>query len=140
MRLPYGRRTDECELVQFEENVPDTRPPHESYLWGSGGIAAALLVGEGFAEDGWDLRPRREISNLPLHVYRADGETTATPCAEAVLSERAAEQLLDSGLSPILSVRDSDAVIFPRLQSIAEPLTRLRGRWARGSSDDGDGD
>lgn len=140
LRLPYGKRTDECELVQFEENVPDARPPHESYLWGSGGIAAALLVGEGFAEDGWDLRPGREISNLPLHVYRADGEATATPCAEAVLSERAAERLLDIGLSPILSVRDSDTVIFPRLQSIAEPLTRLRGRWARGASDDGDGD
>lgn len=139
LRIPYGERTDTCELVQFEENVPDSRPPHESYLWGSGSIAAALVVGEGFAEDGWDLRPAREISNLPLHVYRADGETIATPCAEAVLSERAAERLLDSGLSPILSVRDSDAVIFPRLQSIAEPLMRLRGRWARDASGNGDG-
>lgn len=133
LRLPYGRRTDECELVEFEEIAPDTRPAHESYLWGSGSIAAALLVGEGFAEDGWDLRPGREISNLPLHVYRADGEAMATPCSEAVLSERAAERLLDDGLSPILSMRDSDAVILPRLQSIAEPLTRLRGRWAGGT-------
>ncbi|HEY2377829.1 MAG TPA: type VI secretion system contractile sheath large subunit [Gemmatimonadaceae bacterium] len=138
LRLPYGKRTDECELIQFEENVPDTRPEHESYLWGSGGVAAALLIGEGFSEYGWNLRPGREISNLPLHVYRADGETIATPCAEAVLSERAAERLLESGLSPLLTVRDSDAVIFPRLQSIAEPLTRLRGRW--NTSNDADGD
>jgi len=137
LRLPYGKQTDECELVPFEESAPDTRPPHESYLWGSGSLAVALLVGEGFAEDGWALRPGREISNLPLHVYRADGETIATPCAEAVLSERAAERLLDRGLSPLLTVRDSDAVIFPRLQSIAEPLTRLRGRWD--SSNDADG-
>ena len=137
LRLPYGKRTDECDVVQFEENVPDTRPAHESYLWGSGSLAAALLVGEGFAADGWDLRPGREISNLPLHVYRADGEAVATPCAEAVLSERAAERLLEVGLSPLLPVRDTDAVILPRLQSISEPLTRLRGRWATGTSGNG---
>ncbi|HZI40831.1 MAG TPA: hypothetical protein VFD67_03990, partial [Gemmatimonadaceae bacterium] len=58
-----------------------------------------------------------------------DGETVATPCAEVLLTERAAERLLDRGLSPLLSVRDSDAVILPRLQSIAEPLARLSGRW-----------
>ena len=140
VRLPYGKRTDECELVAFEEVAPDTRPAHESYLWGSGSLAAALLVGEGFNVGGWSLQPGREISSLPLHVYRAVGETIATTCAEAVLSERAAERLLDDGLSPILSVRDTDAVIFPRLQSIAEPLARLRGRWTTGGSENGDGD
>ena len=139
LRLPYGKRTDECELVAFEEVAPDTRPPHESYLWGSGSLAAALLVGEGFSVGGWSLEPGREISNLPLHVYRSDGETIATPCAEAVLTERAAERLLDDGLSPLLSVRDTDAVILPRLQSIAEPLARLRGRWTRGGPEDGNG-
>lgn len=140
LRLPYGKRFDECELIELEEMAPDTQPAHESYLWGSGSIAAALLIGEGFSEGGWDLLPGREISNLPLHVYRADGETIATPCAEAVLSERAAERLLESGLSPLLTVRDTDAVILPRLQSIAEPLARLRGRWTRGGSNDGAGD
>lgn len=140
LRLPYGKRTDECELVQFEEIAPESHPPHESYLWGSGSVAAALLVGEGFADQGWDLRPGREIPNLPLHVYRAAGETIATPCAEAVLTERGAERLLENGLTPLLSVRDSDAVIMPRLQSIAEPLARLRGPWARGASVNGDSD
>jgi len=129
LRLPYGKRTDECDVVSFEEMLPDARPGHESYLWGSGSLAAALLLGEGFVDSGWSLRPGREISNLPLHVYHNDGETVATPCAEVLLTERAAERLLDRGLSPLLSVRDSDAVILPRLQSIAEPLARLSGRW-----------
>jgi type VI secretion system protein ImpC len=57
----------------------------------------------------------------------------ATPCAEVVLTERAAERLLDAGLTPLLTVRDSDEVILPRLQSIARPLTRLMGRWTAAS-------
>jgi type VI secretion system protein ImpC len=129
LRLPYGKHTDECDVVSFEEMLPDVRPAHESYLWGSGSLAAALLLGEAFVDSGWSLRPGREISNLPLHVYHTDGETVATPCAEVLLTERAAERLLDRGLSPLLSVRDSDAVILPRLQSIAEPLARLSARW-----------
>jgi len=138
LRLPYGKRTDECELVPFEETALDASPEHESYLWGSGSLAAALLIGEAFSEAGWSLRPGREISNLPLHVYHTDSETVAIPCAEAVLTERAAERLLENGLSPLLSVRDSDAVVLPRLQSIAEPLARLSGRWGTPSHGDGD--
>jgi type VI secretion system protein ImpC len=75
---------------------------------------------------------------LPLHVYHTGVETVATPCAEAVLTERAAERLLERGLSPLLSVRDSDAVMLPRLQSIAEPLARLSGRWGVPSHGDSD--
>ena len=138
LRLPYGKRTDACDLVDFEEIAAETPPEHESYLWGSGSLAAALLLGEAFSVSGWSLRPGREISNLPLHVYRADGETVATPCAEVILSERAAERVLERGLCPLLTVRDSDAVIFPRLQSIADPLRRLSGRWSASSNGDGD--
>ena len=105
LRLPYGKRTDECELVQFEENVPDARPPHESYLWGSGGIAAALLVGEGVRRrrlGSFDRDARSRICRSTSIARTA--RATATPCAEAVLSERAAERLLDMRpVSPLLS-------------------------------------
>ena len=130
LRLPYGEHADPCELFTFEELVADRHPDHEEFLWGSGGLAGALLLGEGFADMGWSLRPGREISGLPLHVYRVAGESLAVPCTEATLSERAADRLLDRGLSPLLSIRDSDTVILPRLQSIAEPAARLIGRWS----------
>lgn len=133
LRLPYGKDTDECELVKLEEREPDTELAYEKYLWGPGSVAAVLAIGEGFSAHGWSLRPSREISGLPLHVYKAGGEALATPCAEVVLTERAAERLLDAGLSPLLSVRDTDEVILPRLQSIARPLTRLNGRWTTAS-------
>jgi type VI secretion system protein ImpC len=132
LRLPYGK-SDECELVKLEECKPDGELPHESYLWGSGSVVAVLAIGEGFTQAGWSLRPSRQITKLPLYIYRVGGETMATPCAEVVLTERAAERLLDAGLTPLLTVRDTDEVILPRLQSIARPPTRLMGRWTAAS-------
>ena len=136
LRMPYGERTDACELFAFEEFAPGIRPEHDSYLWGSGSLAVALLLGEAFSETGWTLRPGHEISGLPLHVYRDDGEVVATPCAEIVLSERIAARLQDRGLTPVLSVRDTGAVVLPVLRSIADPPARLAGRWT--SNADGD--
>ncbi|OLE00882.1 MAG: hypothetical protein AUG91_03055 [Actinobacteria bacterium 13_1_20CM_4_69_9] len=60
----------------------------------------------------------------------------ATPCAEIVLSERIAARLQDRGLTPVLSVRDTGAVVLPVLRSIADPPARLAGRWT--SNADGD--
>ena len=51
------------------------------------------------------------------------------PCAEVVLSDRAAEIILDGGLMPVLSLRDQDVVRLARFQSIADPLAPLAGRW-----------
>ena len=129
LRLPYGSRAEPCELFPFEELPADAHPRHGQLLWGSGAIAAALLVGEGFVEDGWQLRPAREISGLPLHIYRVNGEAFAVPCAETIISERVGERLLDRGLSPLLAVRDSDSVVLPRLQSIATRPTSLSDHW-----------
>jgi hypothetical protein len=39
------------------------------------------------------------------------------------------ERLLAAGLTPLITIRDSDAAIVPRIQSIAEPLRPLVGRW-----------
>jgi type VI secretion system protein ImpC len=65
---------------------------------------------------------------LPIHTYRADGEAQIKPCAEAQLSEHAAEAILDHGLMPLVSV--IDAVRLLRFQSIAEPARALAGRWS----------
>lgn len=125
LRLPYGKAAEPCELFAFEELPADAHPPHNELLWGSGAFAAALAVGEGFVESGWNLRPAREISSLPLHIYRVKGEAHAVPCAETIIGERAAERLLDRGLSPLLGVRDGDSVMLPRLQSISARQTTL---------------
>ncbi len=130
LRLPYGP-DEPCERLDFEEL--DAEPAHEHFLWGPPALAAALLLGESFTAESWGLRPgtRAEISGLPLPLLRdGAGEPYTMPCAETLLSERAAAKLLEGGIMPLASLKDRDTVRLVHFQSIAR--TPLRGRWAGG--------
>jgi predicted component of type VI protein secretion system len=91
-----------------------------------------MLLGTGFTEQGWNLRPDAslEVDRLPLHVYDDDGDRAQKPCAEAWLTERSAKALAANGLTPLLSVRDRDAVLLPGLRSAADPAASLAGAWS----------
>lgn len=130
LRLPYGSNTEPIEQFTFEE-MPES-PSHADYLWGNPAFVCVYLLAEAFSQDGWDLRPGivQEIEGLPLYVYQQDGESVMTPCAEAWLSERTAERILDEGLMPLLSIRGSNAVRLARFQSLAAPAAPLAGRWS----------
>jgi type VI secretion system protein ImpC len=133
LRLPYGAESEPCEAFDFEE-MPGP-PEHERYLWGNPALICALLLAESFTHSGWALRPgvRLEVGRLPLHVYRqADGATAVTPCAEVVMSERAADRLLERGLMPLATLKETDVVRLVRFQSLADPPAPLAGRWAVG--------
>jgi type VI secretion system protein ImpC len=129
LRLPYGEDTSSTETFPFEE--VSGAPAHESYLWGNPAFAAACLLGSAFSRDGWQMRPdsTRDIDRLPLHTYRHDGEAVSQPCAEAWLSDRAAQIVLEHGVMPLLSARDGDRVLLLRFQSVAHPPKALAGRW-----------
>ena len=129
LRLPYGEQTDPLEAFEFEEFGSD--PEHEKYLWGNPCVACLCMLGQAFSANRWGMQPGAgaDINNLPLHVYRLDGETVVKPCAEVLLTERAAEKILDSGLMPLLSFRDQDRVRLVRFQSIMQPPKRMAGRW-----------
>jgi len=47
-----------------------------------------------------------------------------------LLSDTAAEFILDNGFMPLASMKDQDSVLLVRLQSIADPPAPLSGRWA----------
>jgi type VI secretion system protein ImpC len=130
LRLPYGKETGATERFKFEEF--GRAAGHEDYLWANAAFACACLLGEAFSESGWNMRPGEvsEISGLPLHVYRAGGESQLKPCNEALVSERAAEAILDRGLMPLVSSRGSDSVRLIRFQSLADPASALSGRWS----------
>jgi type VI secretion system protein ImpC len=121
MRLPYGKATDPIERFAFEENPPS--PDAGRLLWGPGSLAVALLLGQAFAEGGWDglANAGQIVDDLPAYTFRKDGETQLQPCAEAWLGERAGEALLACGLMPLLSERQAPRVRLLRMQSIADP-------------------
>jgi type VI secretion system protein ImpC len=135
LRLPYGKNASETESFAFEELFQagelSKAPEHERYLWGHPAIACAYLLGEAFTRFGWHMRPGavQEIDGLPAHTYREDGEMQLKPCAEILLTENAAEILLDRGFMPLASVKGTDRVRLVRFQSVAEPPAPLAGRW-----------
>jgi len=104
---------------------------HESYVWGNPALACLALLGQAFSQDGWSLHPGavQDLPGLPLHVYAEDGDSRIKPCAEVILSPRAAERLLDAGVMPLLSIPGHDAVRLARFQSLAAPPAPLAGRW-----------
>ena len=135
LRLPYGRNTEPTEEFAFEEigdaNAKMTaEAQHESYLWANPAFGVAFLLAKGFGESGWAFRPSDslEIEGLPLHIYKSrDGDTEIKPCAEVLLTVRAAKKMIDRGLMPLLSMKESDTVRLGMVQSIAG--TQLAGPW-----------
>jgi type VI secretion system protein ImpC len=134
LRLPYGGADGEpCDVPGFQELSAPTA--HDEYLWGNSAVLSALLYGEAFASDGWSLRPRLDIAGLPFHLVRADGEVTAKPCAETVLSARAVDRMLERGVMAVQSMKDGDAVRLARMHSIANPPAALALRDGRVDAD-----
>jgi type VI secretion system protein ImpC len=119
LRLPYGRRGEECDTFPFEE-LGDGAPAHESFLWGNPALACLLGIA-GSAASGEPAATRATIDGMPLYVAPIDGEPTAIPCAEVLLPESTVEDLLDAGFTPLVSPRDDDTIIMPRIQSVATP-------------------
>jgi type VI secretion system protein ImpC len=129
LRLPYGKKTDPVEQFDFEE-MPES-PNHENYLWGNPALACAYLLAEAFNQYGWGFRRAvvQEIGDLPMHIYREDGDSQVKPCAEAWLTDRAAEAVLAKGPMPLQSVKGRGAVRLVRFQSLASLGKPLAGRW-----------
>lgn len=129
LRLPYGADTDPIERFEFEEM--DQPPEHEHYLWGNPAFVGSCLLAQTFSRSGWDFSSGlvHELENLPLHLYRQNGEAMTRPCAETVLTQRAFEILMEKGLMPLISFKGRDVIRLGRLQSLASPAQTLAGRW-----------
>lgn len=128
LRLPYGKDTDSAESFEFEE-MPEG-PRHEDYLWGNPIFVSLCLLATSFSDQGWSMEPGRvlEIRGLPLHIYREGAESKLTPCAELLMTEDVAHALIDRGLMPLLSMKDSDRVRLAGFRGINGK--RLAGPWS----------
>ncbi|MBX6366943.1 MAG: type VI secretion system contractile sheath large subunit [Rhodospirillales bacterium] len=123
LRLPYGTASDPIERFEFEE-FPDG-PVHERLLWGSGALAAALMLAVS--------KDDPELDRLPLYVRKDPLGDEAQSPAEAALSIRAANLLHEAGLMSLLWIRDTDRVRLGAWRSLAAG-GRLAGRGAAGVS------
>ncbi len=128
VRLPYGSDTEPLETFSFEECVDS--PTHEDYLWSNAAFVAGQLLAASFSERGWQMGRalNQDIEGLPMHVYKEGTETVFKPCGEALLSDRAVDIMINKGLMPLVSYKNTDKVKLAQFQSIAG--TALRGRWS----------
>lgn len=129
LRLPYGAKSDPCDAFPFEE-IPGIPTP-DNYLWGSSAILMAMLLGQAFSVDGWGFKPGAvaEIKGLPLHIYKGEGGSTSTSCAEAWFTEEAMEALSARGIITVVPYKDQDRVRVFQMCSIADPYKAIRGPW-----------
>lgn len=133
LRLPYGDKAEQIERFEFEELPAQltAQQRHDGCLWGNGALAAALLIGQSFLHNSWSMQlgDVLELDDLPWHVFEQQGEKTITPCAEALMSERAAEQIESYGIMPLMSYKNKNAVRLWRFRSLARQDTALTGPW-----------
>ncbi len=122
LRMPYGKNFDPCETFPFEE--VSGKPDVKQMLFGSPAVFCALLMGQSHQEN----RAAREIGDLPFYTYKEDDETVMFSPVEVELTGETAEALLDSGIMPIMGIRNRDAARVLRFQSAAEPPTSLPGQ------------
>jgi hypothetical protein len=45
------------------------------------------------------------------------------------LTHEACDKLMEYGLMPLVSYKNTDHVKLARIQSVTEPVTKLKGRW-----------
>jgi len=129
LRLPYGRETESIDRFGFEEL--SEAGDHGGHLWGNSAAACACLLAEAFRESGWNLSNALgcDMTGLCVHVFEHDGKKHVMGGAETLLTDRAAEILIDKGLMPVLSIKGRDMIKIARFQSIAAPPMSLAGRW-----------
>lgn len=133
LRLPYGPRTDPIDTFGFDEALDPANP--DAFVWGNPALAPVLLLAQAFAEAGRPVQPgiRLQLDGLPAFSYTdADGQRRLLPCAEALLPERAVDEILARGLIPLVSHRDLPRIQVAAFPSLAKPAAPLQGPWSAG--------
>jgi type VI secretion system protein ImpC len=128
LRMPYGEGTDPIESFDFQEFTPQAGL--SGMLWGNSAVIAGLLLGATFSQEGAKMKPGSVLSlgEMPFYYYTdSDGDQTALPCTERMLSSKMAELVIKHRFMPMLSIKGRPEVRLGGFGSLAgEPLA---GPW-----------
>jgi type VI secretion system protein ImpC len=126
LRQAYGPETDPVDAFDFHE-LP-ARPDSARFLWGNPAIGCAYVLARAHADnlqltDAGSL----DIEDLPTVLYDDGTGQALQPPVEALISERAMNEIQSAGLIPMLGRRDSNSVRCPDLTAVSSKLTRFIG-------------
>jgi len=129
LRHPYGKKSDPVDCFAFEEFTPQAGL--SGMLWGNGALLVGLMLGQTFTQQGlkkMQIGSILSFDDIPYHFYTdADGDQIALPCTDRLLSQRAAQVVIDCGYIPVLSLRGQPVVRLGSVQSVAG--VELAGIW-----------
>jgi type VI secretion system protein ImpC len=136
LRNPYGEKTDPIDSFDFEEFTPQAGLG--GMLWGNSAVVAGLLLGATFSQQGDKMKPGSVLSigDMPFYYYTdSDGDQTALPCTERMLSSKMADLVSKHRFMPMLSIKGQPEIRLGGLGSLAGGP--LAGSWkpVTGSSD-----
>ncbi len=113
VRLPYGKELASTDEFPFEETHGNFS--HRDFAWANPIFACAAMLGES----------ANKLEDMPACTWRSDGELRFQPPGEVLLTDRAAEAVLERGLIPLMSSKHGNEIRAPRFQSIADPPLEL---------------
>jgi type VI secretion system protein ImpC len=128
LRMPYGERTDPIDSFDFEEFTPQAGLT--GMLWGNSAVLAGLLLGMTFNQQGAKMKPGSVLGlgDMPFYYYTdAEGDETALPCTERMLSSKLAELVIKHRFMPMLSMKGQPEVRLGGFGSLAGGV--LAGPW-----------
>lgn len=108
LRNPYGERTDPIDRFDFEEFSP--RTGLKGMLWSSGAYLVGLLMGQSFLKVGSfakiNLGGILSAGDMPYYFFEdADGDQTALPCTERMLSVALSAHVTKQHFMPLLAIK-----------------------------------
>jgi type VI secretion system protein ImpC len=128
LRMPYGKQTDPIDSFNFEEFTPQAGLT--GMLWGNPAVIAGLLLGATFSKQGDKMQPGSVLSLGEMAFYYftdPDGDQTALPCTERMLTSAAAELVLKHRFMPLLSMKGTPEVRLAGFNSLTGG--KLSGTW-----------
>ena len=119
LRQAYGPETDPIDAFDFRE-LP-ARPDSARFLWGNPAIGCAYVLARAHADDSQLTDSGSlDIEDLPTVLYDDGTGQALQPPVEALISERAMQQIQASGLIPMLGKRNTNSVRCADLTAVAE--------------------
>jgi type VI secretion system protein ImpC len=127
-RLPYGPRNEPVAAFAFDELADKpVASLHDSLVWRSAALDAALLLAQGHGQGG--VETLVQLEDLPAFIDRSGDEPRLQAVAEAYLGEREVAVLQTAGLMPLQSDRRVPKARVSGWQSIAAGGGDLAGSW-----------
>jgi len=121
-RLPYGRKTNPAEGIEYEETAPVDDP--SAFVWCSAAYGMGVVVTRAVSIDGWAAEltaggEECQVDGLPVYTFtNKDGDSEMMCPTERSMTVEFGVLLSKLGLAPLLHLRNTDRAVFVSVPSL----------------------